>query len=68
MTSSVGEELKEILRALRDQGWRVDDVGRRYKAYPPDTHLPMVIIPKTPSGNRWKENLLAQLRRSGFRY
>lgn len=68
MASSVGKELREILDALVDQGWRVEDVGRRYKAFPPDKSLPMVTIAKTPSGGRWKANLLAQLRRSGFRF
>ncbi len=67
MGSSHTKELNEILDALRAQAWRVEDVGRRYKAFPPQRELPMVTIPKTPSGGRWRENLLAQLRRSGFR-
>ena len=67
MSRSIQKELKEILDGLRDQGWRVEDVGRRYKAFPPQRQLPMVTIPKTPSGKRWRENLLGHLRRSGFR-
>lgn len=59
-------EIGQIRAALLAQGWRIAAGSKHDKAYPPETTKPMVILPKTPSGGRWKENLIAQLRRSGF--
>jgi hypothetical protein len=60
------DDIKQIRKALRAQGWRLDDEGRHTKAYPPDKSMPPVVLPKTPGGGRWRENTIAQLRRSGF--
>lgn len=61
------EEIREIIRALEAQGWRVDGGGKHYKAFPSDNTRAIVTFSKTPSDSRWKQNLLAQLRRSGYR-
>jgi len=59
------KDLKEILEALEAQGWRIEHGGKHYRAFPPDRTKPMVTIQTTPSGKRWKQNLIALLRRSG---
>lgn len=59
------KEVREIERKLIAQGWRII-VGGHYKiAIPPDPTKPRVPIPGTPGRGRWKQNLIAQLRRSG---
>lgn len=62
------QEMKAIRKALREQGWRIESgkKGRHDMAYPPDRSKPGVPLPGTPSGPRWRQNLIAQLRRSGF--
>lgn len=61
------KDIKRIRKALEAQGWRIEHrKGGHYMAYPPDKSLPPVLLPSTPSGPRWRQNLLAQLRRSGF--
>ncbi len=60
------DDFPKLLRELRKQGFRVEDVGRRYKVYPRNEALPMVTLPKTPS--RGLANIVATLRRSGFQW
>jgi hypothetical protein len=60
----LADDFKQILKELNNQGFRVEDVGRRYKVYPPNPKAPMVTLPKTPS--RGLGNIVATLRRSGF--
>jgi hypothetical protein len=60
----MAKEITQILAELEKQGFRVEDVGRRYKVYPPNPDLPMVTLAKTPS--RGFGNVIATLRRSGF--
>jgi hypothetical protein len=62
----VADDFKQILKELGRQGFRVEDVGRRFKVYPPDPTLPMVTLSKTPS--RGLNNAIATLRRSGFKW
>ncbi len=64
----MADELKLILKALREQGWRIEHGKGHVKAFPPDPTKPMVTLPSTPGGGRWKQNAIAQLRRSGFRW
>lgn len=59
------KEVKEIIAKLEAQGWRIDESGRHPMACPPDKSKPCVTLPATPSGPRWKKNLISQLRRSG---
>src|SRR5262245_34306524 len=58
-------DLTEILNKIEVQGWRIERDKRHYKCYPPDKTKRMVTIQTTPSGPRWKANLIAHLRRSG---
>lgn len=61
------KEVAEIAKKLRKQGW-VIEVGKGphpHKAWPPDPSMPMVPLPSSPGRGRWKQNLIAQLRRSG---
>lgn len=62
---AAAKEVKEILDALAKQGWRIERGGKHHKAYPPDRGKPMVTIPTTPGGGRWKQNVVARLRKSG---
>lgn len=62
----MARDIDIIKRALRDQGWRIEPRGKHEMAYPPDKAKPAVVLPTTPGGSRWKQNLIAQLRRSGF--
>lgn len=59
------KELKDLLKALRAAGWRVED-SRHFRCFPPDVTKPIVVIAKTPSDRRTWQNMLALLRRSGF--
>lgn len=62
----MNKEVKEIADKLEAQGWRIT-WGNHSQACPPDKTKPCVALPGTPSGKRWKQNLTAQLRRSGAR-
>lgn len=63
----MADDLKQIRRALIEQGWRLVVTGKGHTmAYPPDKTKPGVLLPSTPGGGRWLPNLVAQLRRSGF--
>lgn len=64
----MADDLKAIRKELVAQGWRLEDArrGGHTKAFPPDKSMPMVTLPSTPGGGRWLQNLLSQLRRSGF--
>lgn len=58
---------RELLRALKDQGWGVDTTARgHFKATPPAGGAPVVFCESDdPRGMR---NNLAQLRRGGFEW
>jgi predicted RNA binding protein YcfA (HicA-like mRNA interferase family) len=58
-------DVREIIEKLESQGWRIERDRKHYKAFPPDRTKQMVTIPTTPSGSRWRPNLISQLRRSG---
>ncbi len=61
-------DIKTIRKALLAQGWTLR-IGRKHElAYPPEKSKPAVVLPSTPGGGRWRANLLAPLRRSGFRW
>lgn len=59
------KEVREIAAQLEAQGWRIDYQKVHPLACPPDTTKPCVALPTTPGRGRWKQNLIAQLRRSG---
>jgi hypothetical protein len=63
----VADDIKAIRKALIDQGWRIEArKGGHDMAFPPDKSKAPVSLPGTPGGGRWLQNLIAQLRRSGF--
>lgn len=59
------KDVRDLLKKLEAQGWRIVAGGKHIKAFPPDTTRPMVTIPTTPSDHRSLRNTIAQLRRSG---
>lgn len=59
------KEVKEIAEKLERQGWRIDETKKHPMACPPDPTKPCVPLPTTPGRGRWKQNLIASLRRSG---
>lgn len=63
------KEIKKIRKELEAQGWRIENrKGGHAMAFPPDRSQPPVVLPSSPSDARWQKNLLAQLRRSGFKW
>jgi predicted RNA binding protein YcfA (HicA-like mRNA interferase family) len=63
--ATVNKEIRDIVKKLEKQGWRIEQGGKHLKAYPADKSMPLVVIPGTPSDHRSLKNLIAQLRRSG---
>lgn len=59
---------RRLLRDLRRQGWKVTKGRKHWKAVPPDVTQRIVMIPCT-SGDTFHgpHNMLAELKRSGFR-
>lgn len=66
--ASVQKEMKEIRREAERQGWRVEATKKGHiRFYAPDgTNI--VHAAGTPSDRRSIDNLIAQLRRYGFRW
>lgn len=62
------DDIKAIRKALLDQGWTIRPSRKHDVAYPPDESRSAVPLPSTPGGGRWKDNLIAQLHRSGFQW
>lgn len=59
------KEVKDLLKQVEQQGWRIDDRGDRAVCFSPDG-VTIVTIHYTPSDHRWKKNAAAQLRKGGF--
>ena len=61
-------DLKDILRLLQEQGWRLEQVAGRgdgkQKCWPPDKTKPMVVVSDS-SDWRGIRRAVSQLRRSG---
>ena len=65
----MARDIDRIRRELVRQGWRIEArKGGHDLAFPPDPSKPPVTLSGTPSGSRWLPNLIAELRRSGFRW
>lgn len=59
----------ELERAALDQGWRVERTKRGHRrVIPPDPTRRIVIGSGTPGDRRAIWNLLAHLKREGFRW
>jgi hypothetical protein len=63
----VNKDVQHLISALRKDGWRVTIARTHYKAYPPDLTQQIVTFSATPRGSRWRKDVLAQLRKSGYR-
>lgn len=62
------KEMKRIVKAARDQGWRVEETTRQHaKFYAPDG-IHIVIAAGSSGGGRGYANLIAQLRQHGFEW
>lgn len=62
----MNKDLKILIKKLESQGWTIKRTKRGMYAVPPDKALPMVMIHLTANGSRSWENMMAQLKRSGF--
>ncbi|MEX0755714.1 MAG: hypothetical protein WD556_11455 [Actinomycetota bacterium] len=66
---SVKKDLKEVFREAERQGWKVTQTpGGHWKLVPPDPSKDIVHTGKTPSDHKALANVIAQMRRSGFRW
>ena len=62
----MGKEFQRYLRAATNQGWTQVPTRKGMQLIPPDPEKPIVQAHRTPSDHRALENLLAEMRRSGF--
>lgn len=60
------KDLKVLFRKLKAHGWEIRETKKGQFAVPPDRSKPMVLIHNTARGSRSWENMMAQLKRSGF--
>jgi hypothetical protein len=58
--------LKDLRTELEAQGFEVIEKKSGWMVKPPDPTKPLVTIHMTNSDHRAQENILAQLKRSGF--
>jgi predicted RNA binding protein YcfA (HicA-like mRNA interferase family) len=64
----ISHDMKDIRRALIEQGWRVEKTnGQHIRCVPPDKNKPIVVTGSTPSDIRAIRNFISDLRHSGFR-
>lgn len=59
------KDIKKIVKALKAQGWRIEQGSKHLIAYPPDKTKRPITIPGSPGDVRSQRNLVAQLRRAG---
>jgi hypothetical protein len=65
---SATKDFKEIVAAAEKQGWRTERTrSGKIKMYAPDG-IHIVIASTTPSTRNAVQNLVADLRRQGFRW
>ena len=62
------KEILEVLKEAQDQGWRVVDSSKGWMLYPPDRSQGPVAVHGTPSDRRALSNMIAEMRRRGFRW
>ncbi|MBA3300846.1 MAG: type II toxin-antitoxin system HicA family toxin [Thermoleophilaceae bacterium] len=62
------KEFKEIIKAAKEQGWRVEPTKKGHvKFFAPDDEN-IVTAGGTPSDHRAIANLISRLRRYGFKW
>lgn len=60
------KEVRKLVKALREQGWRVEETRKgHFQAFAP-SGVGIVTIPGTPSDHRAMRNVMADLRRFGY--
>lgn len=60
-------DAKKLRARLVEQGWRVEKRKEYWLLYPPDKLMSPARMPGTPSSQRTWRNLLAALRRRGYK-
>jgi hypothetical protein len=61
----MADELRKVLKAAEDQGWRIEPTKKGWKLYAPDG-VNIVIVHNTPSDHRALKNTIARMRQYGF--
>lgn len=61
------KNLKTLFKKLKAQGWEIRPTKKGEFAIPPDETKPLVLIHNTARGSRSWENMIAELKRSGFK-
>jgi hypothetical protein len=64
--TSAKKELKEIVKAAEEQGWRVKETKKGHLMFYAPDGVNKVLAAGTPGGGRGMENLVAKLRSYGF--
>jgi predicted RNA binding protein YcfA (HicA-like mRNA interferase family) len=65
---SVKKELKEIVKSAEKQGWRVKKTKKGHLMFYAPDGINKLTTGSTPSEHRAINNLLASLRRYGFKW
>lgn len=65
MSKGLIKDLRKLLARAEEQGWRIEDVGRRYKCFSPDGTT-MVTVSKTPSSQNALHAIRRDLTKGGF--
>ncbi len=62
------KEVKTLVDEAVKQGWRSKVLSSGHvQLFSPDRRT-IVTVPGTPSGPRWRDNVISQLRRGGFKW
>ena len=64
-SATVHKELREIVRQLQANGYAVMPSGKHQKVKDQQDRT-VYTLPTTPGGGRWRQNLIADLRRKGL--
>ncbi len=59
------KEVREIVKQIRARGYNVVASKKHLKVKDAEGNT-VYVLPTTPGGGRWKQNLLADLRRKGI--
>lgn len=61
-------EIHDIVRAAREQGWRIKEIKDGLMFLPPEPLQPPITWHRTPSDWRAGRNFISRMRRAGFRW
>lgn len=65
MANSLSRQIRQMVEAAEQQGFRVKETRKGWLVYPADTGVSGVLMHKTPSDPRGVKNARAMLRRIG---